>query len=194
MNLALEQAKKMLGNTKENPSVGCVITKNNQVVGAGTTGFNGRPHAEYNALKLNKLKKCNLYVTLEPCTHYGKTPPCVNNIKKNKIKKVFFAIYDPDLRTYKKSHVYFKKNEIKVKTKILHKKINEFYKSYSKSIPRVGKFIIGKSEPYEYLIDSIEKFYSQKEFFEELKKQNFYNISYRNLSGGIVAIHSAWKV
>jgi diaminohydroxyphosphoribosylaminopyrimidine deaminase / 5-amino-6-(5-phosphoribosylamino)uracil reductase len=133
MNLALEQAKKMLGNTKENPSVGCVITKNNQVVGAGTTGFNGRPHAEYNALKLNKFKKCNLYVTLEPCTHYGKTPPCVNNIKKNKIKKVFFSIYDPDLRTHRKSHVYFKKNEIKVKTKILHKKINEFYKSYSKS-------------------------------------------------------------
>ena len=78
----------------------------------------------------------------------------------------------------------------KVKNEIL----NKFYQTYSKSIPKIGKFIVGKSEPYEYLINSIEKFYSQDEFFEEIKKQNFTNISYRNLSGGIVAIHSAWKI
>ena len=78
----------------------------------------------------------------------------------------------------------------KVKNGIL----NEFYKVYSKTIPQIGKFIVGKSEPYEYLINSIEEFYSQEEFFKQIKKQNFINISYRNLSGGIVAIHSAWKV
>ena len=78
----------------------------------------------------------------------------------------------------------------KVKNEIL----NKFYKTYSKSIPQIGKFIVGKSEPYEYLINSIEKFYSQEKFFEQIKKQNFINVSYRNLSGGIVAIHSAWKV
>ena len=78
----------------------------------------------------------------------------------------------------------------KVKNKIL----NKFYKTYSKSIPQIGKFIVGKSEPYEYLINSIEEFHSQEEFFEKIKKQNFINVSYRNLSGGIVAIHSAWKV
>jgi demethylmenaquinone methyltransferase/2-methoxy-6-polyprenyl-1,4-benzoquinol methylase len=77
----------------------------------------------------------------------------------------------------------------KVKNEIL----NKFYKMYSKSIPQIGKFVIGKSEPYEYLIDSIKKFYNQEEFFEEIKKQNFINVSYKNLSGGIVAIHSAWK-
>ena len=78
----------------------------------------------------------------------------------------------------------------KVKNEIL----NKFYKTYSKSIPKIGKFIVGKSEPYEYLINSIEKFQSQEKFFEEIKKQNFINVSYRNLSGGIVAIHSAWKI
>ena len=78
----------------------------------------------------------------------------------------------------------------KVKNEIL----NKFYKTYSKTIPKIGKFIVGKSEPYEYLINSIEKFYSQKEFFQQIKKQNFIKISYKNLSGGIVAIHSAWKV
>ena len=78
----------------------------------------------------------------------------------------------------------------KVKNEILDK----FYKAYSKSIPQIGKFIVGKSEPYKYLINSIEEFYSQEEFFRQIKKQNFINISYRNLSAGIVAIHSAWKI
>ena len=79
-------------------------------------------------------------------------------------------------------------------SKVENEMINKFYKAYSKSIPRIGKFIMGKSEPYKYLIDSIENFYSQKKFYEEIKKQGFYNISYRNLNSGIVAIHSAWKV
>tara|TARA_B100000029_G_C17510223_1_gene935962 strand:- start:804 stop:1508 length:705 start_codon:yes stop_codon:yes gene_type:complete len=78
----------------------------------------------------------------------------------------------------------------KVKNEIL----NKFYKTYSKSIPQVGKFVLGKSTPYEYLINSIEEFYSQEELFDQIKKQKFIKISYRNLNGGIVAIHSAWKV
>jgi len=79
-------------------------------------------------------------------------------------------------------------------SKVENEVLNKFYKAYSKSIPRIGKFIMGKSEPYKYLVDSIENFYSQKKFYEEIKKQGFYNISYRNLNSGIVAIHSAWKV
>ena len=79
-------------------------------------------------------------------------------------------------------------------SKVKNETLSKFYKTYSKLIPRMGKFVLGKSEPYEYLIKSIEEFYSQDEFFRQIKKQNFINISYRNLSGGIVAIHSAWKV
>ena len=92
MRLALEQAKKVLGNTKNNPAVGCVITKNNHVISAGYTGINGSPHAEHNAINLSKIntKNSQLYVTLEPCSHYGETPPCVNAIIKEKIKKIFF--------------------------------------------------------------------------------------------------------
>ena len=86
MRLALEQAKKTLGNTKGNPAVGCVITKNNQIIGAGNTSINGRPHAEINAINSCKidLKNSQLYATLEPCSHYGKTPPCVKTIIKKK--------------------------------------------------------------------------------------------------------------
>ena len=78
----------------------------------------------------------------------------------------------------------------KVKNEIL----NKFYQSYSKTIPKIGKLIVGKSEPYEYLISSIKKFYTQEEFFKLIKENNFTNVAYRNLSGGIVAIHSAWKI
>tara|TARA_B100000686_G_C16684001_1_gene913623 strand:+ start:91 stop:798 length:708 start_codon:yes stop_codon:yes gene_type:complete len=79
-------------------------------------------------------------------------------------------------------------------SKVRNETLNKFYKIYSKTIPIVGKFVVGKSEPYEYLINSIEKFYDQDEFYNEIKKCNFTNISYKNLNAGIVAIHSAWKI
>ena len=78
----------------------------------------------------------------------------------------------------------------KVKNNIL----NKLYQNYSKSIPKIGKLVVGKSEPYEYLINSIDKFYNQEEFVNKIKNQNFSNITYKNLNAGIVAIHSAWKV
>tara|TARA_B100000029_G_C17477359_1_gene924267 strand:+ start:71 stop:1129 length:1059 start_codon:yes stop_codon:yes gene_type:complete len=132
MNLAFLQASKNLGNTKRNPSVGCVIVKKGCVVSASCTGINGRPHAENLALSYRKsnLKNSNLYVTLEPCSHYGKTPPCVKKIIKNKIKKVFFSINDPDLRSFNKSKKIFNKNRIIVKKGILESSAKKFYKSY----------------------------------------------------------------
>lgn len=78
----------------------------------------------------------------------------------------------------------------KVESEILDK----FYKIYSKTIPKIGKIFLGNSEPYEYLINSINEFHSQEEMLELLKKKNFTNVSYKNLSGGIVAIHSGWKI
>ena len=73
MELALLQATKVLGQTKKNPAVGCVIVKDGSLVSAGHTGLNGVPHAEYNAIKLgkNNVKNSSLYVTLEPCSNYG---------------------------------------------------------------------------------------------------------------------------
>ena len=79
-------------------------------------------------------------------------------------------------------------------SKVNNELLNKLYKTYSKFIPKLGKFVIGKSEPYEYLINSIQKFYNQKEFLALIKKHSFQNISFRNLSNGITAIHSAWKV
>ena len=81
MRLALDQAYKNIGSTKENPSVGCVVVKDGTVISSGVTSLNGRPHAEVNALKFKKkFSGSNIYITLEPCTHKGKTNPCVNTI------------------------------------------------------------------------------------------------------------------
>ena len=104
LNLAFQLAEKNLGHTKLTPSVGCVIVKNDTVISSGVTSISGRPHSEFNALK--NLKNCSgatLYTTLEPCTHYGKTPPCVDIIVRKKIKNVFYAFEDPDVRTFKKA-------------------------------------------------------------------------------------------
>ena len=68
------------------------------------------------------------------------------------------------------------------------------YKNYSKIIPVLGKIIVGKKEPYEYLLKSIENFISQDELLSLMKKNNFKKCTYRNLSGGIVSIHSGWKI
>ena len=133
-SIALNQARKNLGNTKDNPSVGCIITNKNNVISAGCTSFDGRPHAEINSINLSKsnLKNSNLYVTLEPCSHYGKTPPCVKKIIDKKIKKVFFSIKDPDIRSHNKSKKILLNHRIKVKSGLLSDKIKRFYKSYIK--------------------------------------------------------------
>ena len=79
-------------------------------------------------------------------------------------------------------------------SKIQDENLDFVYKQYSKIIPLIGKFIVGQKEPYEYLIESIEKFLNQDELIDLMKKNRFEKCSYRNLSGGIVSIHSGWKI
>ena len=79
-------------------------------------------------------------------------------------------------------------------SKIQNSNLEFFYKYYSKLIPLIGKAIVGEKEPYEYLTKSIDEFINQDELIDLMKRNNFQNCSYRNLSGGIVAIHSGWKI
>ena len=146
MNLALLQAHKNLGNTKENPSVGCVITKNNSVISVGSTSINGRPHAEQNAINLSRsnLKNSELYVTLEPCSHFGKTPPCTKLIAKRGVKKVFYSINDPDPRSKNKCIKILKKKKIAVFKGISSSKLKIFYRSYIKSRVNALPFVTCK--------------------------------------------------
>ena len=79
-------------------------------------------------------------------------------------------------------------------SKIQNSNLNFLYKNYSKIIPSIGKIIVGDREPYEYLIKSIDNFLNQGELIDVMIKNNFKKCSYRNLSGGIVSIHSGWKI
>ena len=79
-------------------------------------------------------------------------------------------------------------------SKIDNEALNFFYKQYSKTIPIIGKYVVGTSEPYKYLIESIDHFYNQNQLIELMKDNGFSNTEYRNLSGGVSAIHSGWKI
>ena len=79
-------------------------------------------------------------------------------------------------------------------SKVQNNLLNKLYKLYSKNIPKIGKIIVGDNMPYEYLVNSINNFYNQDELLNLMKKNNFYKTEFRNLSGGIVAIHSGWKI
>ena len=130
LDLAYQLAEKNLGKTGLNPSVGAIVVKDDSVISSGITSYRGRPHAEFNAL--SKIKNCggaSLYTSLEPCVHYGKTPPCTRIILKKKIKKVYFGSYDPDTRSYRKAKSFLSKKAIDVK-KIKSNNYKNFYKSY----------------------------------------------------------------
>ena len=79
-------------------------------------------------------------------------------------------------------------------SKIDNETLNFFYKQYSKTIPLIGKYIVGSAEPYEYLVKSIDQFYNQNQMIELMKNNSFSNTEYRNLSNGVSAIHSGWKI
>jgi|TARA_B110000444_G_scaffold260199_1_gene306315 diaminohydroxyphosphoribosylaminopyrimidine deaminase/5-amino-6-(5-phosphoribosylamino)uracil reductase len=148
--LAFEQAKINVGSTGKNPSVGCVAVKNNSVISSGKTSVKGRPHAEFNCLNKNiNFVGADLFITLEPCTHKGMTPPCTNIIIKKKIKRVFFSIFDLDKRSSYKAVKILKKENISASVGIFKKYGNFFYKSYflkhTKKIPLIdAKIAISK--------------------------------------------------
>lgn len=100
MQRAIDLAKKGIGYTLSNPLVGCVIVKDEKIIGEGYHEKFGEAHAEVNAIndaieKGNSLEGATLYVNLEPCSHYGKTPPCANRIVEEKIKRVVIGTLDP---------------------------------------------------------------------------------------------------
>lgn len=98
MQLALDLAKSAKGNTNPNPLVGAVLVKNGVIVGTGLHRKAGEPHAEVHAFHMagEHAKGATLYVTLEPCSHFGKTPPCANLVKESGVTRVVVAMEDPN--------------------------------------------------------------------------------------------------
>ena len=135
MKLALNLASVRKGLTGENPSVGCLIVKNDRIISIGQTGFDGRPHAEDNAIKntFEKLKGSKMYVTLEPCNHYGKTPPCTNGIIKSGISELIYSMEDIDQKVKGRSFGILSSKNIKVKRGLKKEEAKSIYESYIKN-------------------------------------------------------------
>ena len=190
MRLALNLARARHGLTGVNPSVGCVIVKKDEIISIGQTSFDGRPHAEYNAIKnsIEILEGSIMYITLEPCCHYGQTPPCTKEIIKNKISKVIYSLEDVDKKVKGKSFKILKSKKLTVKRGLLKKEINNFYKPYffnrKNKMPYVtGKIAISKNNLiYSKGTKRITDDYSDKLTHYLRYKNDSLMISYKTLN------------
>ena len=136
MKLAIKEAKKGLGRTSPNPPVGAVIVKEGKVIAKGYHRACGMPHAEIEALnKLNGYAPgATLYVTLEPCNHYGKTPPCTEAIIKSGIKRVVIGIRDPNPQVKGGGAEFLRDHGIEVKEGVLEEECRELIKHFIKFV------------------------------------------------------------
>ena len=135
MKLAIELAKKGGGNVNPNPMVGAVIVKEGKIIGQGYHERCGEGHAEVNAFRSLKedASGATMYVTLEPCSHYGKTPPCADKIIENKISKVVIGMVDPNPLVSGKGIEKLKNAGIEVEVGVLEEeciKLNEVFIKY----------------------------------------------------------------
>ncbi len=147
MSIALGLAKKGEGAVNPNPLVGAVVVKNGEIVGKGYHKFYGGPHAEVYALEEagEKALGADIYVSLEPCSHYGKTPPCVEAIIKAGIKRVIISMEDPNPLVAGRGINFLREKGVEVITGVLEneaKKLNEIFIKY---ITRKIPFVILKT-------------------------------------------------
>ena len=136
MKLALRLANKGLGKTSPNPMVGAVIVKDNRIIGQGYHHHFGGKHAEINAIEstTEDISGATMYVTLEPCCHYGKTPPCVEAIIKNDIGKVVIGILDPYPSMSGRSMEILRQHGIETKVGVLEEECRSLNEAYLKHI------------------------------------------------------------
>jgi diaminohydroxyphosphoribosylaminopyrimidine deaminase/5-amino-6-(5-phosphoribosylamino)uracil reductase len=135
MKRALELAEKGSGYTKPNPLVGAVIVKDGKIIGEGYHEIYGSHHAEINAFRnaIEDVEGATMYVTLEPCSHYGKTPPCANAIIEKSIKRVVIGLLDPNPLVAGSGIEILKNNGIEVVIGVLEdegKRLNEVFLKY----------------------------------------------------------------
>lgn len=143
MKRALQLARKGLGKTSPNPMVGAIIVKDNQIIGKGYHHYYGGRHAEINAIQnaRENADRATLYVTLEPCCYHGKTPPCVDAIIHNNIRRVVIGTLDPNPLVNGKSVEILKQQGIEIRVGVLEEEcryLNEaHFKHMSTGIPLV---------------------------------------------------------
>jgi diaminohydroxyphosphoribosylaminopyrimidine deaminase / 5-amino-6-(5-phosphoribosylamino)uracil reductase len=147
MRKALHLALKGRGKTSPNPMVGSILVKGNKIISEGWHHRCGAEHAEHIALnKAGQLAKgARLYVTLEPCCHYGRTPPCVDQIIKKGIKEIIIGMRDPNPLTHGKTIAKLRRSGIKTKVGILNKELEQMNESFIKFMKFKMPFVVAKS-------------------------------------------------
>ncbi len=121
MARAIEVSLRHQGQTETNPSVGCVLVKDGKIIAEAVTAIGGRPHAERQALEIagEAARGATAYVTLEPCSHWGKTPPCANALVEYGVARVVVAVDDPDERVSGRGYSILREAGIVVETGLL---------------------------------------------------------------------------
>ena len=147
IKLAIEIAKKGIGSVSPNPLVGCVIVKNDRIISAGYHEKFGENHAEVNAIEKAKesLEGATLYTNLEPCSHHGKTPPCVDKIIEQKIKKVVVGTNDMNPLVSGNGIRKLKSSGIEVKVGIMESECIELNRFFFKYITEKTPYITLKA-------------------------------------------------
>ncbi len=147
MKMAYSLALKGKNTVSPNPMVGAVIVKSGKVIARGFHHHCGGPHAEIVALNNAKgnVKGAKLYVTLEPCFHFGRTPPCVDAIIASGIKEVIIGMPDPNIKTNGKSISKLKKAGIKVQVGVLQEQLMDMNEAFVKYITKKMPFVVAKT-------------------------------------------------
>lgn len=147
MKRAIELAYKGAGYVSPNPMVGAVIVKNGKIIGEGYHQQYGSNHAEVNAF-LNAVEDvtgAEMYVTLEPCSHYGHTPPCAKTIVDKKIKKVYIGSHDPNPKVAGKGIEILKSGGVEVETGVMENECNKINPIFFKYITTKEPYVVLKS-------------------------------------------------
>ncbi len=146
MKKAIQLAQNATGRTSPNPLVGAIIVKNNEIIAEGWHKKAGTPHAEVNALNKagDNAFGATMYVTLEPCSHHGRTPPCTNAIIASGIKKVVVAVLDPNPLVSGKGIAKLKKAGIEVVVNILKDQARQLNEVFFKWITTKMPFVVAK--------------------------------------------------
>lgn len=147
MQLAYNLAKKGCGGVNPNPLVGAVIVKDDKIIGEGFHEIFGGPHAEVNAFRFAKqsVEGATMYVTLEPCSHYGKTPPCAQAIVDNKISRVVIGMLDPNPLVSGRGVNLLKENGIEVESDFLSAELTQMNRVFLKFIQSKKPYVVMKT-------------------------------------------------
>jgi diaminohydroxyphosphoribosylaminopyrimidine deaminase/5-amino-6-(5-phosphoribosylamino)uracil reductase len=143
MRMACRLAEKAAGRTSPNPMVGAVLVRDGKIVGSGFHPFAGGDHAEIVALKKagNKADRATLYINLEPCNHYGRTPPCTGSLIAAGVKEVVAGMEDPNPLVSGKGLRALARAGIKVRTGVLHEECRVLNEAFTKLITRGVPFV-----------------------------------------------------